>query len=703
MRVVAWMTGRRGRLVVIGAWLVAAAAGYLGHARLPDVTQGGQTSFLPRHSDSTKATQALGQGGITGGSDVPALVVFARDGGLTRADRVAIGRVGSAINALGLRATTPAFAPFTERGESDVLGGAGLVSRDGEAAVVPVGIDANVPGAITPAVHQIRGVVRAQTPPDLQAHVTGPAGTAVDFEHAADDAGRTLLFVTAGLVLLLLIVVYRAPALAVLPLVVVAAAYLVAAGLTYLLIEADAIQVNAEGTMLLLVLIFGAGTDYALLLVQRYREELGTGGDHEAALRRAVVGSAPAIAAAGATVMAAMLVLLLADLQSTHWLGPVLALGIGVMLVAAFTLLPALLSLLGPHAFWPNRVAARPAQSSRWRRVAALVRRRARPLIVGICAALAICAAGNLVSTQEIGFGQGILGKTDSGEGTDLLSAHFPPGINSPLVVLVDVPAAERALDALNRLPEVNTALPAGASANAELALLAVILNEDPYTSSAAHTVERMRELLAGLADEASVGGITAENLDVEQTNRSDTRIIVPAALAVVFLVLCLLLRALVAPVYLIVTVIASFAATLGIATVLFTQVLGEDGLTFNLTLMSFIFLVALGVDYNIFLMHRARDEARVHGTAEGVTRALVTTGGVVTGAGLILAGTFASLTVLPLEQLVQIGGTVAIGVLLDTFVVRALLVPAITVVLDDRAWWPATMLRARARSEASL
>lgn len=310
---------------------------------------------------------------------------------------------------------------------------------------------------------------------------------------------------------------------------------------------------------------------------------------------------------------------------------------------------------------------------------------------------LAVCAAGNLVSTQSIGFGQGIIGSSDSSEGTDLLDAHFPPGINSPLVVLVETQVASRALDAINALPEVAAALPAGATSDAELALLAVILDENPYTSSAADAVERIRDLLAGLTDEASVGGITAQNLDIEETNAADTRIIVPVALAVVFVVLCLLLRALVAPVYVIATVIASFAATLGVATVLFTQVIGEDGLTFNLTLMSFIFLVALGVDYNIFLMHRARAEAREHGTVDGMGRALVTTGGVVTGAGLILAGTFASLTILPLEQLVQIGGTVAIGVLLDTFVVRALLVPAITTVVGERAWWPGAAARERA------
>jgi RND superfamily putative drug exporter len=454
------------------------------------------------------------------------------------------------------------------------------------------------------------------------------------------------------------------------------------------------------GFILLLVFVLGVVCYYALLLVHRYREELGTGDAPDAALRRAVIGSAPAIGAAGATVIAAMLVLLLADLESTHSLGPVLALGIAVMLLAAFTLLPALLAVLGPRAFWPSHVVGRPASSPRWQAVAVLVRRRARVLIVAIVAVLAVCAAGNLVNTQSIGFGQGIIGSNDSSEGTDLLDAHFPAGINSPLVVLVDTAVARQALEAINDLPEVAAALPAGATSDAELALLAVILDEDPYTSPATHAVERIRDLLAGLTDEASVGGITAQNLDIEETNTADTRLIVPVALAVVFLVLCLLLRALVAPLYVIVTVVASFAATLGIATVLFTQVIGEDGLTFNLTLMSFIFLVALGVDYNIFLMHRAREEAREHGTAAGMGRALVTTGGVVTGAGLILAGTFASLTILPLEQLVQIGGTVAIGVLLDTFVVRALLVPAITTVVGERAWWPGAVDPRRSRTQ---
>jgi putative drug exporter of the RND superfamily len=381
--------------------------------------------------------------------------------------------------------------------------------------------------------------------------------------------------------------------------------------------------------------------------------------------------------------------LLLADLESTRWLGPVLALGVAVMLAAAFTLLPAALSLLGERAFWPGRRPADAAPSARWTRVAALVERRSGRLIAISLVVLAVAALGNLVSTGTIGFGQGETRPTDSSRGTAILNENFPPGLSSPLTVLADARDVDRVTAELQKLSAVRLALPAEPSRDGRRALVAVVLNEDPYSPAALGAVERMRRTLSRIDPTAVVGGITAENLDIEDTNSRDTRVVIPAVLAVVFLILVLLLRALVAPAYLILTVIASFAATLGIATVLFSEVLGEEGLTFNLTLLAFLFLVALGVDYNIFLMHRARDEGRQHGSRVGMLRALVATGGVVTGAGIILAGTFATLTILPLEALVQIGGTVALGVLLDTFLVRALLVPAITVRLGDRAWWP--------------
>ncbi len=278
---------------------------------------------------------------------------------------------------------------------------------------------------------------------------------------------------------------------------------------------------------------------------------------------------------------------------------------------------------------------------------------------------------------------------TNSSEGTEALESHFPAGLGSPLTAVVRAAEAPLVAREMQRLDSIQLALPAPLPGTAGKAVVVLVLHGNPYGSDAADAVRDVRERLHAIAPGSLLGGIPVENLDVEQTNARDTKLIVPLVLIVVGLILIALLRALVAPAYLIGTVLASFAATLGLATFAFTEVFGTEGLDFNLALMAFIFLVALGVDYNIFLMTRAREEARTRGTREGILAALVHTGGVVTGAGLILAGTFATLTLLPLEELVQIGATVAAGVLLDTFLVRALLIPAITYRLGERAWWP--------------
>jgi RND superfamily putative drug exporter len=528
------------------------------------------------------------------------------------------------------------------------------------------------------------------------------APTKAQFRHPTDDPAWAKVVIIAlvmaflGLVLILLLAVYRAPLLALLPLLVVGTAYMVSVALAYLLIEAGWITVNTEGTFLLLVLIFGAGTDYSLLLVHRYREELRGGSVPAVALPAALRESAPAIAASGGTVIAAMLVLLVADLQSTHWLGPILALGIATMLAAAFTLLPALLSLLGDRAFWrPGKTpgsfgtdAVPKEPRNRWERVAALVRRRSGRIAVLVSVLLAVLALGNLSHHGTIGFGQGETKPTNSSRGTAVLNEHFPPGIGSPLTAVVAAEEIAPVIAAMKELEVVQLALPVPPTGDSGEGVVVLVLNGDPYSGEAADQVERIRERLHAIAPGALLGGIPAENYDIEQTNAADTRLIVPLVLLVVGLILVAVLRALVAPAFLILTVIASFAATLGLCTFAFSQ-LSDEGVAFNLVLMAFLFLVALGVDYNIFLMTRAREEAAARGTREGVLAALVHTGGVVTGAGLILAGTFATLTLLPLEELVQIGATVAIGVLLDTFVVRALLIPAIAYRLDERTWWP--------------
>jgi putative drug exporter of the RND superfamily len=692
------VTGPGGRWVTIAVWLVLGIGGFLCRAHIGDVTAAGQASFLPKGAESIRALQALdGSSPSKGGSareEVPAVIVFDREGGLTAADLNAIGKIGAGLGRLGITGATPIVDPFSARtgrplGEvARFAQGVGPISRDREAALVVLALNADDRGAIRDGVARIRRYLGEHPVPGLSAYVTGPAGIAADLDKVANEAGETLLIATLSLVLVLLLLVYRAPLLALLPLIAVGAAYMVAIGIAYLLIKAGWIVVNTEGTFLLLVLVFGAGTDYSLLLVHRYREELQAGRPAAEALPLALRETIPAVAASGGTVIAAMLVLLVADLQSTHWLGPILAIGIAVMVASAFTLLPALLAVLGERAFWPAAGTARREGRSRWEGVAALVERRSRPLIGIVIVGLLVLAAGNLSHHGTIGFGQGETRPTDSSEGTAVLNEHFPPGLGSPLAAVVPAGEAARVTAAMKGLASVRLALPVPADTHFRSAAVVVVLAGNPYSGEAAEDVERIRERLHAISPRALLGGIPAENWDIEQTNARDTRLIVPLVLLVVGLILIAVLRALAAPLYLMATVVLSFAGTLGLATFAFSH-LGSEGVAFDLTLLSFLFLVALGVDYNIFLMTRVREEAVVHGTREGALRALVATGGVVTGAGLILAGTFATLTLLPLEELIQIGATVAVGVLLDTFVVRALLIPALTYRLGERAWWP--------------
>jgi RND superfamily putative drug exporter len=702
------VTGPRGRWVTIAVWIALAIGGYVGRSHLGSVSAAGQSSFLPKGAESIQALEVLDGSGSsspnTGGEgreEVPAVVVFDRQGGLTDDDLNAIGKIGHGLNELKITGATPIVDPFSasaRRPLGDVAKldrGIGPISNDGEAALVVLALNADDHGAIRDGVTEIREYLAAHAVPGLSAYVTGPAGIAADLDQVANEAGETLLFATLGLVLVLLLFVYRAPLLALLPLIAVGAAYMVAIGIAYLLIKGGWIVVNTEGTFLLLVLVFGAGTDYSLLLVHRYREEIQRGRPAAEALPLALRQTIPAVGASGGTVIAAMLVLLVADLQSTHWLGPILAIGIAVMVCSAFTLLPALLAVLGERAFWPAAGVPRQGPGI-WDRVASLVERRSRPIIALVTGGLVVLALGNFLHHGTIGFGQGETKPTNSSEGTAVLNEHFPPGLASPLTAVVPPDEAAEVTAGMKNLASVRLAIPVPAGSGFESAAVLLVLAGNPYSGEAAEEVEKIRERLHAISPTALLGGLPAENWDVEQTNGRDTRLIVPLVLVVVGLILVAVLQAIAAPLYLILTVVLSFAGTLGLSTFLFSQ-FGGEGITFDLTLLSFLFLVALGVDYNIFLMTRVREEAARHGTEAGTLRALIATGGVVTGAGLILAGTFATLTLLPLEELIQIGATVAIGVLLDTFIVRALLIPAITFRLGDRAWWPSSS-RARPR-----
>ena len=525
------VTGPRGRWVTIAVWLAIAAVGVAMHGRLGDVTVAGQTSFLPAHSQPTKVVSLL-KSKFHGGDNVPLFVLFDRPSGLTEADRAAIGRIGSRLQRLGLDGATPVFDPLTTTGRDLLPHGLGLVSPDGQAAIVALGINGAQRNAVTDAVKRIDGVLRSTTPPGLRAYITGPAGLAADLERIAARAGSTLLIVTVALVLLLLLAIYRAPLLTVLPLIVVGAAYFVVSGIVYLLADAHLIKIDTEGTLLLLVLVFGAGTDYSLLLVHRYQEALGDGLATLEALRRGVRTSARAIAASGSTVICAMLVLMLANLESTRWLGPVLAIGIAVMLAASFTLMPALLSVFGASVFWPRRLPATAGRRLVWARVAALVRRRAAALVTVILVALLLLAGGNLLSHGTIGVGQGQIGVTNYSAGTKLLDRHFPAGLSGPLILLVQPRYAVAVLERLNRMRSIKLAAPVPAQEHgAGLEMVVAIPTANPYTARASARFALIEAAVHRIDPGALLGGVPAENLAIQHANAHDTKLIIPLVL----------------------------------------------------------------------------------------------------------------------------------------------------------------------------
>jgi RND superfamily putative drug exporter len=489
---------------------------------------------------------------------------------------------------------------------------------------------------------------------------------------------------------------------ALVPLIVVGIAYSIVAGIIYALIKTTGFEVNGQTTGILIVLMFGAGTDYCLLIVARFREELRTNEDKHVAMAKATERTAPAILSAGGTVLAAMLVLLLADLKSTQNLGPVLAIGIAVTLLAGLTLLPALLAIFGRRSFWPRvpRSGSQPPKPAGvWRRIGHLV--HDRPFLVMILSILflTVGALGNLVDTEKLSFGSGFRETTDSTEGSKLLERKLPPGEVGTGNVIVSAAAAKPVTSALSREPHVAAVRVQSRSIDGKLVRLSVVSDEDPYGDAAARRVPQLREAAdrapAGApvvegGRAALVGGVAAGNHDTFVSLKNDAELLVPAILLLVFLILVLLLRAVVAPLYLVATVVLSFAFALGASKLIFTQLLDQQQIEPSLPTLAFLFLVALGVDYNIFLISRVREEDAKLGIREGVISALEKTGGVITSAGLILAGTFMALSVLPLDSLLQIGVTVALGLLVDTFLVRVFLVPSIAFQLGELNWWPA-------------
>ena len=700
---------------MIAAWLVIALAvgGYSG--KLQDVTTDENEDYLPASSDSTEVINLL-EDRFPEGREVDALVVYQREGGLTAADRQRIAADAKAICASDeIENRQIVVDPFTGPvcveslpggARSEIPAGAGgsgtkgpmAVSEDGSTALLLLKTGQTESEEIQDTVGALRDQVPDADVPEgeLRAFVSGPAGFVTDATEAFEDIDGTLLMVTISLVLILLLIIYRSPVVAFVPLIVVGAAYTIVSAAVYGLVEAGTFDVNSQTTGILIVLMFGAGTDYCLLIVARYREELRQYEDKHEAMARATERTAPAILSAGATVFASMLVLALADLKSTQSMGPVLALGIAVMLMAGLTLLPAILSALGRGAFWPAvpRVGSEQRKPvDLWRRVGHLVHDHA-PLATVVCVSvLALGALGNLTDRDNLDFGEGFRNDPDSTRGQAVIDEELSAGqvAGSDVIVSNQPGKVDAVARALNASEQVESARLVSISEDGELARLDLTLPDDPFSDAASDSIPDLREDVeeAAAGGTALVGGLTAENHDTVETYASDAKILVPLILLLILLILIALLRAVVAPLYLVATVVLSFAFALGTSKLIFEHLFNQPEGDPGLSTFAFIFLVALGVDYNIFLISRIREESSRLGNKEGVIAGLERTGGVITSAGIILAGTFSALMSLPIETLFQLGFTVALGLLVDTFLVRAVLVPSIAFQLGDRSWWP--------------
>ncbi|MDX2813619.1 MMPL family transporter [Streptomyces sp. PA03-5A] len=691
--------GRRGKWVVLALWLVLLVAVAPLAQKLTDAQQNDSSSWLPGNAESTQVLE-LQKRFLP--DTAPAVVVYARPGGLTDEDRATVGQDAAQIRRMtghgvfGGRTVGPVYEERAAGPRAAQL-------------IVPVGVDEGGWTGIADAVAGIRAVTGDGTG-GLEVHITGPGGFAADSAEAFEGIDGTLLYSALAVVVVILLLTYRSVTLILLPVVSVVGALFTAQAAVYLLAEHADLVVNAQSAGILTVLVFGAGTDYALLLVARYREELRRHEDRHEAMALALHRAGPAIVASAATVAVSMLCLLAAEMNSTSGLGPVAAVGVVIGLAAMLTLFPALLVVVGRWVFWPavpHAGSAEPTRNGVWSRVGRRIDRRPRTVWVGTAAVLAALSLG-VIGLEAAGLSnaQSFTGTPDSVIGQQVESRYFPAGSGQPLVVIADAGAAEQvkaALDGVEGVAPGSAVVPKGAPAQKDGRVYLEATLTDPADSQAAeHTVDRARGTLHAVPGaDAKVGGGTAALLDAGRASAHDNELLIPMILVVVLVILGILLRALTAPLVLIATVVLSFAAALGVSVLAFRHVFGFQGEDTAFPLFVFVFLVALGIDYNIFLMTRIREESALSGTREGTLTGLAATGGVITSAGLVLAGTFAALATLPVVGFAEIGFAVAFGVLLDTLVVRSVLVTAFTLDLRHRVWWPSRLDRPRAGAPA--
>ena len=699
-------------VVLILIWFALFGAGGASFGQISAVSKNDLVQQLPASADATQV-QAL-QSEFRGTETIPAVIVFQKNSELTAADLTAINAQISHL------ATLPGVM---KNGVSPAI-----VSKDGHAVQVIAALDTSVKPATTVAA--MRTSLADNAVAGVSVYVTGPAGLTADLTGAFAGIDGILLITALIAVFIILIIVYRSPLLPLIVLGTSLSALCAAVLVVVALARAELLVLTGQTQGILFILVIGAATDYSLLYVSRYREALRDNAHKWEATWVALRGAFEPILASGGTVIVALLCLLFSDLNSNKSLGPVAAIGIAFAVLAALTLLPALLLWAGRTAFWPVRPklgtphpeVTGPNATGIWPRVARLIDKRARLVWISCTVLLAIACLG-VFQLKADGVPQSafVLGHSEARDGQAVLGAHFPGGSGEPAVIIAPADSLQKVADIVLGTPgvasvsvisadSVSGALPVTTEGVQAFGLpgtppgsptvingrvmLQATLTDAGDSPAAEQTVRTMRSELTDADSSVLVGGTTAIAIDTNDTAIHDRNLIIPIILVVILIILMLLLRSILAPVLLIGTVVLSFGAALGVSAWVFDGVFNFVGADPSVPMFGFVFLVALGIDYNIFLMTRVREESIVRGTREGILRGLVATGGVITSAGIVLAATFAALGVLPILFLAQIAFIVAFGVLLDTFVVRSLLVPALAYDIGPKIWWPSKLAR---------
>ncbi len=760
----------RGIAAIIVAWIVLAGVIQTVSPSIEDVSTNEESEFLPNGTESLQALELGGEKFPTSGG-APAVIIYRNPNGLTDDDIAKAAEIDALIRAdeehenINLVISDFGLPPFSEDGGNRPGPPSGgddgpELSPDGTAVTINVLISGSpADDEFGETIRWLRGLddkVSVELPSTVQ--LTGPAGIIADAIEVFSQFDFRVSAITIVLVLVILLVIYRSPLLALLPVVSVGIALVVAQSIAALLTDNLGLALNGQVTAIMAVLMFGAGTDFTLFIVSRYREELPVRGDKFEAIAATMRAVGPSIASSAGTTAVAMMALLLALSGSLKTMGPMLAMSIVVMLIASLTLIPAALVAMGRVAFWPvKELKTNDGQAGFWHRVGGLISRRPGMLLTITVVSLLALATGLSQLQPTFSFVDGFPDSAESKAGFKTLQEAYPPGELAPTIVYVSK-EGESILDHLEAVESVSAALVtdpavnnvtsftrpfgqtlpvdiaqvqplvamlpddpdqvralvatlppeqaqlAGAflagqrlvSADRTTARFEVVLNENPYETDAMNVIPRLRKIVRDVVSPSSlsgatavVGGPTATNYDSRNATDRDFVVISPIVVAAIWIILALLLGSVIAPTYLVLSVLLSFSAALGIATVIFRYVLGHEGVGYSSIPFIFVFLIALGADYNIYIMSRVREETRKRGLLEGTRYAITRTGGVITSAGIILAGTFSVLTTFPLIPLLQLGFTVMIGILIDTFVVRAILVPAIVIKLGEWNWWP--------------